>query len=38
MTKKKFKKISKILKTKQYSCLEISLVFPFGYKINEQHE
>ena len=33
--RKELTKIFEILKTKKYSCLEISLVFPFGYKINE---
>ena len=34
ITKEEEKEILKILKTKQYSNLEISLVFPYGYKIN----
>ena len=36
--RKELKKTFEILKTKKYSCLEINLVFPFGYKINEQCE
>ena len=34
ITKEEEEKILDILKTKQYSNLEISLCFPFGYKIN----
>ena len=33
--KKELDKILETLKTKKYSRLEINLIFPFGYKINE---
>ena len=33
--RKELEKILETLKTKKYSRLEINLIFPFGYKINE---
>ena len=33
--KEELNNILETLKTKKYSRLEINLIFPFGYKINE---